>query len=89
MPTKLRSAPVLEVGTPSATSTFKQKALFIGQVTLFVVVVLQFIMMYRSFAMAAACGSLVDAGMMRRQSATPYGSSTSSLPDYYQTKPEL
>ncbi|KAK5116850.1 hypothetical protein LTR85_009110 [Meristemomyces frigidus] len=44
-------------------------------------------MLYKRFAVAAACGGLVDAGMLRRQSA--YGSSTSSLPDYYQTTPEI
>ena len=89
MSTKLPSLPVSRSDVPYATSTFKQKVLYLGQVTLFAVVVAQFIMMYRSFAMAAACGSLVDAGMMRRQSAASYGSSTSSLPDYYQTTPEL
>ena len=88
MHTKIPSLPGPVPGGRLATSTLKQKVLYIGQITLFAVVVVQFIMMYRSFAMAAACGSLVDAGMMRRQSAYS-SSSTSKLPDYYQTKPEL
>ncbi|KAK4545887.1 hypothetical protein LTR36_002451 [Oleoguttula mirabilis] len=85
MSTKLR--PVPSDGTSPAASTLKQKLFFVGQLTLFGIVIVQFIMMYRSFAMAAACGGLVDAGMLRRQSA--YSSSTSSLPDYYQTTPEI
>ncbi|KAK5131653.1 hypothetical protein LTR08_000780 [Meristemomyces frigidus] len=89
MPTKLRSLAVPTTSSHFAESTLKQKALFVGQITLFGVVVLQFIMMYRSFALAAACGGMVDAGLLRRQSAASGSSSTSSLPDYYQTKPEL
>lgn len=87
MPTKLRALPTFWTGTgPVTTSSLTQRALFVGQVILFGVVVVQFIMLYKSFALAAACGGVVDAGMLRRQSAS---SSTSSLPDYYQTVPEL
>lgn len=81
MPTKLPCLPA------SSSDALRQRLLFAGQVTLFIIVVVQFVMMYKHFAVAAACGSMVEAGMMRRQSAS--SSSTSSLPDYYQTVPEL
>ncbi|KAK5741631.1 hypothetical protein LTR17_003837 [Elasticomyces elasticus] len=88
MHTKLRAHPVfLTAPAPASTGRIPQKVLFLGQLTLFGIIIVQFIMLYRSFALAAACTSFVDAGVVRRQSAS--GSSTSSAPDYYQTKPEL
>lgn len=70
---------------------FSKKALFFGQVLLFGVVIVQFVMLYRSYALAAvAAADLVDAGVVRRQSASAAASSaTSNVPDYYVTKPEL
>lgn len=86
MPTKLQCWPA--VPSPLTTSQpVRQKLLYVGQIILFVIIVVQFIMLYRSFVLAAACGSIVDAGMLRRQSA--YSSSSSSIPQYYQTVPEL
>lgn len=70
---------------------FSKKTLFIGQVVLFGVVVVQFIMLYRSYALAAAAAAnLVDAGVLRRENASSGSSSASSnVPDYYVTKPLL
>jgi len=70
---------------------FSKKALFIGQIVLFGVVVVQFIMLYRSYALsAAAAANLVDAGVLRRENASSGSSSASSnVPDYYVTKPLL
>jgi hypothetical protein len=70
---------------------FSKKALFIGQVLLFGVVVVQFIMLYRSYALAAAAAvNLVDAGVLRRENASSGSSSASgNVPDYYITKPLL
>ena len=89
MSTKLRQLPCdgLHPGTSTA-GRIKQRLLFSGQLIVFGIVVAQFIMLYRSFALAAACGSLVDAGILKRQSSAS-GSATSKLPDYYQTVPEL
>jgi hypothetical protein len=71
-------------------SRVSKKALFIGQVLLFGVVVVQFIMLYRSYALAAAAVQLVDAGVLKRQNASSGSSSaTSNVPDYYVTKPLL
>jgi hypothetical protein len=71
-------------------SRFSKKALFIGQVLLFGVVVVQFIMLYRSYALAAAALRLVDAGVLKRQNASSGSSSVASnVPDYYVTKPLL
>jgi len=68
-----------------------KKALFLGQVVLFGVVLVQFVMLYRNYAVAAAAvaADLVDAGVVRRQSASAASASTSGLPDYYQTDPLL
>lgn len=70
---------------------FSKKALFIGQVLLFGVVVVQFIMLYRSYALAAAAAAnLVDAGVLKKDNASSGSSSASSnVPDYYITKPLL
>ena len=69
---------------------FSKKALFIGQVLLFGVVVVQFIMLYRRYALAAAAAKLVDAGVLRRQNASSGSSSVASnVPDYYVPKPML
>ncbi|TKA64876.1 hypothetical protein B0A55_09727, partial [Friedmanniomyces simplex] len=98
MPTKLRAPPDFEPGpdrrwtaaaaASTLTGRLPQRLLFAAQLLLFAVVLVQFIMLYRSFALAAACTSFVDAGILRRQSASS-GSATSSVPDYYQTVPEL
>jgi hypothetical protein len=67
-------------------------ALFLGQVVLFGIVVVQFVMLYRNYVVAAAAvgADLVDAGVVRRQSASAAGSSsTSNVPDYYVTDPLL
>jgi hypothetical protein len=69
-----------------------KKVLFLGQVVLFGIVVVQFVMLYRNYAVAAAAvaADLVDAGVVRRQSASAAGSSsTSNVPDYYVTDPLL
>ncbi|KAK3115059.1 hypothetical protein LTR53_005978 [Teratosphaeriaceae sp. CCFEE 6253] len=90
MPTKLRVHPGLLSDNCPATSALTGRLppniLFAGQLIVFGVVIVQFIMLYRNFAVAAACTAFVDAAVVRRQSAS---SSTSSAPDYYQTKPEL
>jgi len=68
------------------------KFLFLGQVVLFGIVVVQFIMLYRNYAVAAAAvaADMVDAGVVRRQSASAASSlSTSNVPDYYVTDPLL
>ncbi|RMY52978.1 hypothetical protein D0865_05504 [Hortaea werneckii] len=84
--TKLRPAP--ESSSGAAVSTwFKQRLLFAGQVILFTIIVVQAVMLYRSLALASACG-IVDAGALRRQTASS-GSSSSDIPQYYQTSPEL
>lgn len=70
---------------------FSKKALFIGQVLLFAVVIVQFIMLYRSYALAAAAAAnVVDAAVIGRENASSGSSSASSnVPDYYITKPLL
>lgn len=57
------------------------------QILLLVLISGHFIMLYRSFAVAAAVASLVDGSVVRRQSAS--SSSSTNIPDYYVTKPEL
>lgn len=64
-----------------------QSLLFVGQVLLFVIIVVQFIMFYRSYVLAAAAGALVDGAVVQRQGSA--SSSSSNVPDYYVTKPEL
>ena len=87
MPTKRRALPVWERDA-TAPSTLKervpQRVLFYGQILLFGVCVVQFIMLWRSYALAAACG-VAYARLLRKQTS----SSSSSVPDYYQTVPEL
>ncbi|KAI7166084.1 hypothetical protein D0869_13345 [Hortaea werneckii] len=84
--TKLRPAPESSSGV--AVSTWlKQRLLFAGQVILFTIIVVQAVMLYRSLALASACG-IVDAGALRRQRASSQ-SSSSGIPQYYQTSPEL
>lgn len=70
-------------------SKFSKKALFAGQVVLFGIVVVQFIMLYRSYAMAAVAAKLVDAGVMRKNASSTSSSAASNVPDYYVTKPML
>ncbi|KAI7666500.1 phosphoglycerate mutase-like protein [Hortaea werneckii] len=86
LPTKLR--PVPESSSGAAVSTWlNQRLLFAGQVILFTIIVVQAVMLYRSLALASACG-IVDAGALRRQTASG-ASSSSDIPQYYQTSPEL
>lgn len=69
-----------------------KKVVTLGQVVLFGIVVVQFVMLYRHYAAAAAAvaADMVDAGVVRRQSASAAGSSsTSNVPDYYVTDPLL
>lgn len=70
---------------------FSKKALFIGQIVLFAVVVVQFIMLIRSYPLAAvAAARLVDAGVVRGKGAdVGSDSAKSNLPDYLVTKPML
>lgn len=58
-----------------------QRFLVLVQLLLFLFVVLQFIMMYKKYAVA--CSVLAEAAIVQ------YGPSSSSLPDYLVTKPEL
>lgn len=59
-----------------------QRVLLIAQIVLFGIIVLQFVMYYKTYYLAAAAAGLVDAGMLNRQAS-------SQIPDYYQTTPEL
>lgn len=70
---------------------FSKKALFIGQVLLLGVVVVQSVMLYRSYALAAALAAdLAEAGVMRKGASAEGSSSVASnLPDYLVTKPML
>ncbi|KAF2716997.1 phosphoglycerate mutase-like protein [Polychaeton citri CBS 116435] len=69
---------------------YKQRALFLGQIGLFIVIIVQFVMLYRSYALAAAAARLIDAAAVdRRQGASSSSSSSSSIPQYLQTSPEL
>lgn len=70
---------------------FSKKALFIGQIVLFAIVVVQFIMLIRSYSLAAvAAARLVDAGVVRGKGAdVGSDSAKSDLPDYLVTKPML
>ena len=85
--TKLRALPMSGLEQPPSTlkRKLRQRALFVGQIVLFLIIIVQFIMLYKNYMFAAACG-VANAGVVRKQAAS---SSTSSLPDYYQTKPEL
>lgn len=62
-----------------------QRAVFAGQLLLFAIVIVQFVMLYKNFALAAAIGC-VEAGLMDKKAAS---SASSDIPQYYQTKPEL
>lgn len=64
-----------------------QKLLFVGQILIFVLVILQFIMMYKKYAFA--CGAATIIGSEAAIVGYYSSSSSSSLPDYYVTKPEL
>lgn len=72
-----------------------QKALFVAQVLLFVVVVVQFVIMYRSYVLAAAAALVGAEPIVHRQygesskTSCSWCCSTSDLPDYLVTKPEL
>lgn len=90
MSTKFRAWPpswkVFERDSSTASSSrTRQRVLLFAQLLLFGIIVLQFIMYYRSYYLAAAAAGLVDAGMLNRQAS----SAQSNIPDYYQTTPEL
>lgn len=62
--------------------SFRQRALYAGQVLLLVIVVLQFVMFYRNDMRLSGCG------IARSASARIAGSELKGLPDYYQTSPQ-
>ena len=78
-------------GAWSLYERFSKKALFIGQLLLLGVVVVQSIMLYRSYALAAALAAdLAEAGVMRKDASAEASSLVASnLPDYLVTKPML
>lgn len=88
MSTKLRSWPaswnILAANAAAAPlqRRIPQRVLLIAQIVLFGIIVLQFVMYYKTYYLAAAAAGLVDAGMLNRQAS-------SHVPDYYQTTPEL
>lgn len=75
------------------TPTFKQRLVFAGQVLLFVICVVQFAMLYRSYLVGAAACAVVDAAAVRRQGASSESGLPSGVPagleQPFQTKPEL
>lgn len=96
--TKLAVAPRHDVGPPVLTSLLKARishqALFTGQFLVFAIVVIQFTMLYRNYMLAASVAAIsVDAAAVKRQSGAPPAStstsSSSAIPDYYVTMPEL
>jgi len=82
------SATALETRRTWTTGKIAQRLLFVGQILLFVVIVVQFVMFYKSYVIAAAAGALVDGAVVQRQGSA-VSSSSSNVPDYYVTKPEL
>lgn len=84
--TKLQSLPswYLEATSPSRGSLRDRLTLF-GLIVLFLVAVVQFVMLYKNYYLAAACG-LADAGLIKKAATS---SSSSSAADYFQTTPEL
>lgn len=91
MSTKLRAWPassnLLAANAAAATAAPRQRrvpqrVLLIAQIVLFGIIVLQFVMYYKTYYLAAAAAGLVDAGMLNRQAS-------SHIPDYYQTTPEF
>lgn len=88
MSTKLRAWPAFRnlLAANAAAAPLQrrvpQKVLLIAQIILFGIIVLQFVMYYKTYYLAAAAAGLVDAGMLNRQAS-------SHIPDYYQTTPEL
>lgn len=76
-------------GRARQSTAVRQKLLYAGQIILFGTILVQFVMLYRKYAIATAC-SLVDAGELKKQHVGEASSTSSSdLPQYYQTKPEL
>lgn len=86
VPAKLRSEHASVSGGGNAFS-MRQRLFYAGQIVLFTIIIVQSIMLYRSFAISAPGGNLVDADLSRKPES--FASSSSNLPDYYQTKPEL
>lgn len=88
MSTKLRARPPpwkLFSGDSAATrlqGRIPQRVLLVAQIVLFGIIVLQFVMYFKNYYVAAAAAGLVDAGMLNRQAS-------SQVPDYLQTTPEL
>lgn len=83
----------LEVSTTDISrprrSRLRQRLFFAGQILLFGIIVIQFTMLYRSYAFAAAAAGMVDAAALKRQGSMYEASSSSNVPDYFITKPEL
>jgi hypothetical protein len=75
--------------------SYRSRILFGGQLLLFVGLLWQFIMLYKSYFATAAAVGLVDANVIKRASSSSSSSthssssSSSNIPDYYVTKPEL
>ena len=61
-----------------------QTLLFVAQVLLFLVILVQFIMFYKSYVLAAAAAGLVDGAVVQRQASS--SASSSNISDYYVTK---
>ncbi|KAK4502545.1 hypothetical protein PRZ48_005970 [Zasmidium cellare] len=90
MSTKLRAWPswnlfAADSAAPPLQRRIPQRVLLVAQIVLFGIIVLQFVMYYKTYYLAAAAAGLVDAGMLNRQAS----SAQSHIPDYYQTTPEL
>lgn len=85
--TKLQTRPswYLEAASsPLSRHSLRDRLAFFGQILPFLIIIVQFIMLYRSYALLAACG-LADAGLIKKAAS----SSSTSVADYFQTKPEL
>ncbi len=64
--------------------SLRERWTFLGQVVLFVLIIVQFCMLYRSYTSKTTC-SIPSPGPLRKDDST----STTRQPDYYQTSPEL
>lgn len=70
----------------SARGSVSQQVLFWSQIVLFGIIVVQFTMLYKSYFLATAA-ICVEAAVVNRAGSS--SSSSSDIPQYYQTKPEL
>lgn len=76
----LSPTPRLEPLPVSPTERLKQRAFLAGQIVLLLIVIVQFMMLYRNFALLAACG-ISDAALMRK-------AASSNVAQPFQTSPE-